>query len=71
MTGECKKLGKPIAVIRKRERRDEGGDVDMEGTDGDGDREGGGEELEIVEVVRFKVVFSVRPEPVSVGGEEA
>jgi len=35
-------------------------DVDM------GDAEGGkGEELEIVEIVRYKAVFSTRPEPVS------
>jgi len=49
MTGEVKKLGKPLAVIRKR---------DTEATMGM-------EELEIVEVVRYKVIFSQRPEPVS------
>ncbi|KAK3902793.1 putative Ctf8 [Staphylotrichum tortipilum] len=32
-------------------------------------RRGGGEELEVVEVVRYKVVFSGRPEPVGAGGE--
>ncbi|KAF1934665.1 hypothetical protein EJ02DRAFT_179822 [Clathrospora elynae] len=41
MTGECKKLGKPIGVMRKRKK------------------------LEIVEVVRYKIVFSARPEPIS------
>ncbi|KAF1834533.1 hypothetical protein BDW02DRAFT_328525 [Decorospora gaudefroyi] len=62
MTGECKKLGKPIGVMRKRPA---GGDTVMggvEGQDGEGANE---EELEIVEVVRFKVVFSARPEPIS------
>lgn len=50
MTGEVKKLAKPLAVVR---RRGEGG--------GDGR-----EELEIAEVVRFKVLFASRPEPVGV-----
>jgi len=61
MTGECKRLPKPVAVVRKR-GVDDGGedrDVDMEGG------EGAQESLEIVEVVRWKVVFSARPEPVS------
>lgn len=61
MTGEVKRLGKPIAVIRKRVGGEIGeGDVDMEGGAG-----GAPEELEVVEVVRWKVVFSARPEPVS------
>lgn len=62
MTGECKRLPKPIAVVRKRGADEEGGgrDVDMEGGEG-----GAQEALEIVEVVRWKIVFSARPEPVS------
>jgi chromosome transmission fidelity protein 8 len=66
MTGECKKLGKPLAIVRKRERADAQGDVEM------GEDTVGGateEELEIAEVVRYKIVFSNRPEPVG-GGEE-
>ncbi|KAF2233239.1 hypothetical protein EV356DRAFT_503828 [Viridothelium virens] len=43
LTGEMRELGKPLGVLRKRER---------------------GEELEIVEVVRWKVMFASRPEPV-------
>lgn len=74
MVGEVKKLGRPFAVIRKREGGSEG-DVLMGGI---GVEEDGGhrkveEELEIVEVVKFKVVFSSRPEPVgggAGGGEE-
>ncbi|ORY12370.1 chromosome transmission fidelity protein 8 [Clohesyomyces aquaticus] len=64
LTGEIKKLGKPFAVIRKREKGGERGhgDVDMD------DREGVVEELEIVQIVKYKIVFSTRPEPV--GGEE-
>jgi chromosome transmission fidelity protein 8 len=64
MTGECKKLGKPLGIVRKREKVDEHGDVDM------GEEEGRGEALEIVEVVRYKIVFSSRPEPVGGGVEE-
>lgn len=49
MTGEVKKLGQPIAVIRKK---------------------GQGEDLEIAEIVRYKVLFAHRPEPVGAGGGE-
>ncbi|KAF2116601.1 chromosome transmission fidelity protein 8 [Lophiotrema nucula] len=64
MTGEVKKLGKPFAVIRRRERGD--ADVVMEGVDVEGEGEGlVGEELEIAEIVRWKIVFAMRPEPVT------
>jgi chromosome transmission fidelity protein 8 len=46
MTGEVKKLPKPIAVLQKRA-----------GTET--------EELEVVEIVRYKVFFKSRPEPVN------
>lgn len=63
LTGECKKLGKPIAIVRKRVNEiAEGEDVEMGGVQG--------EELEIVEVVKYKIVFSSRPEPVSGGDAE-
>jgi chromosome transmission fidelity protein 8 len=52
MTGEVKRLAKPLAVLRRRE--------DAQGIDGES-------ELEIAEVVRWKLVFAHRPEPV--GGE--
>ncbi|KAJ5605665.1 hypothetical protein N7510_008446 [Penicillium lagena] len=48
MTGEVKKLPRPIAVVQKRT----GTGVEQE-------------ELEVVEVVRFKIVFQSRPEPVN------
>lgn len=54
LTGEVQKLPKAVAVIRKREV--EFGDVD-------GGR-AGEDELEILEIVEWKVVFSSRPEPV-------
>ncbi|KAL1995798.1 hypothetical protein VTN49DRAFT_664 [Thermomyces lanuginosus] len=59
LTGEVKKLPKPVAVIRRRPRQSE---------EGDGGGNGGeGEELEVVEVVKYKLLFSSRPEPVGVG----
>ncbi|KAJ5942507.1 hypothetical protein N7516_002675 [Penicillium verrucosum] len=46
MTGEVKKLPRPIAVLRKRQPSE-------------------GEELEVVEIVRYKIFFKSRPEPVT------
>lgn len=62
LTGEVKKLTKPLAVIRRRDmstetrREDQGGDAAH------------GEELEIVELVYYKLLFSSRPEPVGEAG---
>lgn len=47
MTGEVKKLLRPIAVLQKRAGSSEE------------------EELEVVEIVRYKVFFKNRPEPVN------
>ncbi|KIW06325.1 hypothetical protein, variant [Verruconis gallopava] len=49
LTGEVKKLPKPMGILRRRPK------ASTEDAD----------ELEIVEVVRHKIVFSTRPEPVS------
>lgn len=46
MSGEIKKLPKPLAVLRKPQSGEEGA-------------------VEIVEIVRYKVLFGSRPEPVS------
>jgi chromosome transmission fidelity protein 8 len=46
MTGEVKKLPRPIAVLRKRRGSED-------------------EELEVVEIVRYKIFFKSRPEPVN------
>lgn len=46
MTGEVKKLLRPIAVLQKRQASE-------------------GEELEVVEIVRYKIFFKSRPEPVT------
>ena len=68
MTGECKKLGKPFAVIR---RKQEGFTEEEDVVMGDGGQiNEENEELEIVEIVRHKIVFSGRPEPVGRGTTE-
>ena len=54
MTGEVKKLAKPLAVVRRRERSM------MEGNRAGEE----GDELEIVEVIKYKIIFASRPEPV-------
>lgn len=50
LTGEVKKLPRPMAVVRKR------GDSEVDA------QEGG--DLEVAEVVKYKIIFSNRPEPV-------
>ncbi|KAH9898733.1 hypothetical protein F4778DRAFT_193995 [Xylariomycetidae sp. FL2044] len=61
LTGEVKKLPRAMAIIRKKPKSGE----DVEMTDSISDvRE---EELEIVEIVKHKLVFSQRPEPVGTG----
>ncbi|EON67766.1 hypothetical protein W97_07020 [Coniosporium apollinis CBS 100218] len=66
MTGEVRKLARPVGVVRRRGLGADGEEGDRDGED-KGKGNGKEEELEIVEVVRHKVVFSSRPEPV--GGE--
>ena len=52
LTGEVKKLAKPLGVVRRKSRAEAEGQAEHR------------DELEIVEVVSWKVVFSSRPEPV-------
>jgi len=54
LTGEVKKLPKPLAVVR---RRGEGGEDEV------------AEELEVADIVKYKLVFSNRPEPVTGSSE--
>lgn len=68
MAGEVKKLGRPIAVIR----RVDASTATSTATAGTGTatRKGDNEAvdaLEVVDIVRFKVVFASRPEPVNDG----
>lgn len=70
LTGEIKKLPRPVAIIRRRRTGLDGDEVEMgaAGAAGDVGGQGGeadGDEVEVVEIVRYKLVFSHRPEPVS------
>lgn len=56
MRGEVRELVKPYAVLRRGGSMREGGSVVDGGSDG--------EEVEVVGIVKWKVVFSSRPEPV-------
>ncbi|KAI4869135.1 chromosome transmission fidelity protein 8 [Hypoxylon rubiginosum] len=58
LTGEVKKLPKAMAIIKKRAKS--GDDIDM----ADDHSESTTEDLEVVEIVKHKLVFSQRPEPV-------
>ncbi|KFH46721.1 Chromosome transmission fidelity protein-like protein [Hapsidospora chrysogenum ATCC 11550] len=56
LNGEVKKLPKALAVVRRREvAGEDGGGGAQEGVDG---------ALEVVEIVKYKLMFSGRPEPV-------
>lgn len=55
LTGEVKKLPKAIAIIQRRE----GQEVETSGGD-----KPTSEDLEIVEIVKYKIIFQHRPEPV-------
>jgi len=60
LTGEVKKLPKAIAVLRKRRKEDTDGN--SKATTEPGEEQP--EELEVVEIVKWKILFSQRPEPV-------
>jgi chromosome transmission fidelity protein 8 len=55
MTGEVKKLAQPLALVQKRKTH----------PDDDRTAESEGEELEIVEIIKYKLLFKNRPEPVN------
>lgn len=66
LTGEVKKLPRPVAVVR---RKGGGSAVGEEVVMKDSGAEDGAdgavvEDLEVVEIVKYKIVFSQRPEPV-------
>ena len=55
LTGEVRKLASPLAVVRRRETSDpDSGETPNES-----------EQLEIAEIIYYKVLFSSRPEPMS------
>ncbi|KAK6371850.1 uncharacterized protein PV06_08445 [Exophiala oligosperma] len=56
LTGEIKKLAKPLAVIQKVNPEDE--------VNGTPTATSTNEDLEVLEIVKYKLLFSGRPEPV-------
>lgn len=56
LTGEVKKLPKALAVVRKRQNRM------LESSSGPYMEEG--DNLEVVDIVKYKLMFANRPEPV-------
>ncbi|KAI5301097.1 hypothetical protein KEM55_002553 [Ascosphaera atra] len=66
MTGEVKAIPKPLAVIRRRKAED----TQMELDKGDGVDDESEDELEIVDIIRHRIYFKLRPEPVSATTKE-
>lgn len=63
MTGEVKKLAKPLALVQRRAKaiaNDRGDNSDMDNLENNNK----GDELEIVEIIKYKIIFASRPEPV-------
>ncbi|KAH6682850.1 chromosome transmission fidelity protein 8 [Halenospora varia] len=67
LTGEVKKLPKAIAVIRKRMEGLSQNDTSVTASVETNEQS---EELEIVEIVKYKILFSLRPEPVGTWAAE-
>jgi chromosome transmission fidelity protein 8 len=68
LTGEVKKLPKALAVVKRRGDVD-GGDADERGNAEEGEAASG--DLEVVEIVKYKLMFSHRPEPVGTANAPA
>ncbi|KAI6781820.1 chromosome transmission fidelity protein 8 [Emericellopsis cladophorae] len=58
LNGEVKKLVKPFAIVGKKQQQQQ----QQEAARGEG--EGKEDELEIIDIVKYKLLFSGRPEPV-------
>ncbi|UNI20235.1 hypothetical protein JDV02_006340 [Purpureocillium takamizusanense] len=58
LTGEVKKLPRAVAVVRRRRENSKAGG-------GSPVQEEQGDDLEVVEIIKYKVLFSNRPEPVN------
>lgn len=58
LTGEVKKLAKPLAVIQRRQA-----DESIPTTTDPDARSENVDDLEVVEIVKHKIIFSSRPEP--------
>ncbi|KAK4212210.1 chromosome transmission fidelity protein [Rhypophila decipiens] len=60
LAGEVKKLNSPLGIIRRRRSKGKDDEEIVKEIDGEDDND-----LEIVELVRYKIVFAQRPEPVT------
>ncbi|KAL2427847.1 hypothetical protein ABEF91_005400 [Exophiala dermatitidis] len=63
LTGEIKKLAKPLAVIKKATSEDGIVNDDLHPSS-PRQSQSSAEDLEIVDIVKYKLLFSARPEPV-------
>lgn len=63
LLGEVKKLPKPLAVVRRYVRQPSNGGVMRDQPEDHQDH--AAEELEVVEIVKYKLVFAQRPEPIT------
>ncbi|EFR03893.1 hypothetical protein MGYG_06891 [Nannizzia gypsea CBS 118893] len=64
LTGEVKKLPKPIAVIQRRKVTSPDA-MNSESVAKDGFIPPSPDQLEIVEIIKYKIMFSSRPEPIT------
>ncbi|EHY60811.1 hypothetical protein HRR83_000577 [Exophiala dermatitidis] len=64
LTGEIKKLAKPLAVIKKATSEDGLVNDDVNSSSSPRRSLSSAEDLEIVDIVKYKLLFSARPEPV-------
>ncbi|KAL2434052.1 hypothetical protein ABEF95_014210 [Exophiala dermatitidis] len=64
LTGEIKKLAKPLAVIKKATSEDGISNDDVLSSSSARQSQSSAEDLEIVDIVKYKLLFSARPEPV-------
>ncbi|KAI7346559.1 hypothetical protein KC354_g14227 [Hortaea werneckii] len=63
LTGEVKKLLRPIAVLRRKSPAEASEERGTAGSGGSGD-----DDLEVAEIVYYKLLFAHRPEPVGTSG---
>ncbi|KAK4190219.1 chromosome transmission fidelity protein [Podospora australis] len=65
LQGQVQKLAKPLGVVRKRTSFTASAGTGFDDEDREREEGEGAEELEIVQVVKYKIVFAHRPEPVT------
>lgn len=68
LVGEVKKLQKALVALVRKDKQ-QSADVDMSDNTDDGSHNAGKEKeaLDVLDIVRYKIIFSGRPEPVGEG----